>query len=49
VLSEYVQFVGAMSLFVGILVGSYFFVLTSPSERENERRSGGSALAKNVV
>jgi hypothetical protein len=48
-LSEYVQFAGAMILFVGILVGSSFFVLTSPSARENERRSGGSAVAKNVV
>ncbi len=39
-LSEYVQFAGAMILFVGILVGSYFFVLTSPSARENEPRFG---------
>jgi hypothetical protein len=39
-LSEYVQFAGAMILFVGILVGSYFFVLTSLSARENESRSG---------
>ncbi len=39
-LSEYVQFAGAMILFVGILVGSYFFVLISPSARENEPRSG---------
>ncbi|MCA1715458.1 MAG: hypothetical protein LC781_00920 [Actinobacteria bacterium] len=39
-MSEYVQFAGAMILFVGILVGSYFFVLTSLSARENEPRSG---------
>lgn len=39
-LSEYVQFAGAMVLFVGILVGSYVFVLTSASARENEPRSG---------
>jgi hypothetical protein len=40
VLSEYVQFAGAMILFVGILVGSYSFVLTAPSALENEPRSG---------
>jgi hypothetical protein len=40
VLSEYVQFAGAMSLFVGILVGSCFFVWTSPSVREDELQSG---------
>jgi hypothetical protein len=48
-LAEYVQFAGAMTLFVGILVRSYFFFMTSLSARENERRSGGSAVAKNVV
>jgi hypothetical protein len=35
-LSEYVQFAGAMVLFVAVLTGSYFFVLTSPGARENE-------------
>ena len=40
VLSEYEQFAGAMSLFVGILVGSCFFVWTSPSVREDAPRSG---------
>ncbi len=39
-MSEYVQFAGAMILFAGILVVSYFFVLTSPGARENEPRSG---------
>jgi hypothetical protein len=38
-LSEYVQFAGAMVLFIAILVGSYFFVLTSPSVSESERRA----------
>jgi hypothetical protein len=44
VLSEYVQFAGAMSLFVGILVGSYSFVLTSPDAREYEPRPGRGRL-----
>ena len=39
-MSEYVQFAEAMTLFVALLVGSYFFVLTSPSARGNESRSG---------
>ena len=34
VLSEYVQFAVAMILFVGTLIGSYSFVLTSSSVRE---------------
>ena len=38
-MSEYVQFAAAMILFIGILNGSYSFVLTSPSARENEIRS----------
>jgi len=38
-LSEYVQFAGAMVLFIAILVGSYFFVLTSSGARESERRA----------
>ena len=29
-LSEYVEFAGAMVLFVGILVGSYWFVVIGP-------------------
>jgi hypothetical protein len=44
VLSEYVQFAGAMILFVGVLVGSYSFVLTSPGAREYEPRSGRGRL-----
>ena len=28
-----------MVLFIAILIGSYFFVLTSPGARENEARS----------
>lgn len=36
---EYVQFAGAIVLFIGILIGSYSLVLTSPSARENETRS----------
>ena len=39
-LSEYVQFAGAMTVFVGVLIGSYCFVLTSPGARENELWSG---------
>jgi hypothetical protein len=42
VLSEYVQYAGAMILFVGILVGSYSFVLTSSGAREYKSRSGWS-------
>jgi hypothetical protein len=38
-LSEYVQFGEAMVLFIAILIGSYFFVLTSPGARENETPS----------
>jgi hypothetical protein len=39
-LSEYVQFAGAMVLFIGILLGSYWFVLYSPEStaRREERR-----------
>ncbi len=43
-MSEYVQFAGAMILFVGILVGSYSFVLSSPGAREYEPRSGWGRL-----
>ena len=39
-MSEYVQFAGAMISFVGILVGSYFFLLTSPGACDYERGSG---------
>ena len=38
-MSEYVQFGEAMILFIAILIGSYFFVLTSPGARENETPS----------
>ena len=41
-MSEYVQFAGAMILFVGILVGSYSFVLTWSGAREHKSRSGRS-------
>jgi hypothetical protein len=37
-LSEYVQFAGAMVVFIAILTGSYFFVLISPGAREYETR-----------
>ena len=43
-MSEYVQYAGAMILFVGILVGSCSFVLTSPSAREYKSRCGWRAL-----
>jgi hypothetical protein len=42
-LSEYVQFVGAMILFIAILTGSYWFVLYSPgspSRGDREREAG---------
>ena len=39
-LSEYVQYAGAMSLFAGILVGSYSFALTLSGARECKSRSG---------
>jgi len=42
VLSEYVQFVGAMGLMVAFLIGSYWFVLYapgSPGQRQRERRA----------
>ena len=41
-MSEYVQFAGALILFVGILVGSYSFVLTSPSARERAAVRAGA-------
>lgn len=34
--SDHVQFAGTVILSVGIVVGSYFFVLTSPGAREDE-------------
>ena len=41
--TEYLQFVGALVLFLGILVGSYWFVY-APSggkkEEENQRQAG---------
>jgi hypothetical protein len=40
VLSECVQFAGAMISFVGILLGSHFFLLTLPGARDYERGSG---------
>ena len=47
VLSEYVQFVGAMVLMVAFLIGSYWFVLYAPGspgrhqrERQAERARG---------
>ncbi len=42
VLSEYVQFVGAMVLMVAFLIGSYWFVLYapgSPGRRQRERQA----------
>jgi cbb3-type cytochrome oxidase subunit 3 len=39
--TEIVQFVGALILFLGILVGSYWFVyapVKASQRRENERR-----------
>ena len=41
---EYAQFAGAMVLFLGILIGSYWFVLAPTSqrkERRGERERGG--------
>lgn len=41
-LSEYVQFAGTIALFIGILFGSYWFVLYSPettARREERRRT----------
>jgi hypothetical protein len=35
--SEYLEFAIAMGLFVAILVGSYLFVLTSSSQRGQQR------------
>ena len=35
--SEYLEFAVAMALFVAILVGSYLFVLTSSSQRGQQR------------
>jgi hypothetical protein len=37
-LSEYVEFAGAMVLFVGILVGSYWFVVIGPGRNREQRR-----------
>ena len=48
-LSDHVQFAGAMVLSVGIVVGSYYFVLTSPGAREDEprfRRERGIEVAR---
>ena len=42
-LSEYVQFAGAMVLMIATLIGSYWFVLYSPEStgrREERRRAG---------
>ena len=36
---EYVQFIGALILFVGILVGSYWFVYT-PNRRRRSDEEG---------
>ena len=41
VLSEYVQFVGAMVLMVAFLIGSYWFVLYAPGRRQRERAGAG--------
>jgi cbb3-type cytochrome oxidase subunit 3 len=35
--TEYVQFAGALVLFVGILIGSYWFVYV-PNRNNDERR-----------
>ena len=45
-MSEYVEFAGAMVLFVGILVGSYWFVVIGPGRnrvqpRAEEKREDG--------
>ena len=41
-MSEYVQFAGAMILFVGLLTGSYWFAVAAPgrSERAGFSRDG---------
>ncbi len=36
-LPEYAQFAGAMVLFLGILIGSYWFVLAPTSQRKERR------------
>ena len=41
--TEYLQFVGALVLFLGILVGSYWFVYVpsrGKDEEEDQRRAG---------
>ena len=42
--TEYVQFVAALILFLGILIGSYWFVYVpgrGPAEQEDDRRDSG--------
>ncbi|HEV2091896.1 MAG TPA: hypothetical protein VGR18_01890 [Rubrobacter sp.] len=41
--TEYLQFVGALVLFLGILIGSYWFVYAPSSgkdEEEDQRQAG---------
>jgi hypothetical protein len=45
-LSEYVQFVGAMVLFIAILIGSYWFVLYSPGSPSREQKERQSERAR---
>lgn len=37
---EYVQFIGALMLFAGILIGSYWFVYVPNRRRSNEDERG---------
>ncbi len=36
--TEYLQFVGALVLFLGILIGSYWFVMVEPEGGRSERQ-----------
>jgi len=43
--TEYLQFVGALVLFLGILIGSYWFVYapsSSGKEEEEDQRQAGN-------
>jgi cbb3-type cytochrome oxidase subunit 3 len=40
--TEYLQFVGALVLFLGILIGSYWFVYV-PNRRKDAERDRGEA------
>ena len=41
--TEYLQFVGALVLFLGILVGSYWFVYTPSGGGKEEKEDQGQA------